>query len=218
METKHHNFIGMLNRLSKTGWMIVFSIIITVILGAVAMLYISNDNSMSLSADDRIDVTPTQIQSIREIGQWEFLAISNEEIVDTVRHGFFGDAQLARIYYGTLRLGIDLHEAEDRFIQTKGDSVIVQLPPVKLLDHSFIDEARTKSFFEKGDWTAKDRDDMYHRAYQAMINRCMTARNIATAERNAAQQFYKLMKSMGFDNVIIRHTPYASKGSKKKRS
>ena len=104
--------------------------------------------------------TPTQIQSIRDIGQWEFLAINNEEIIDTVRHGFFGDAELVRIYYGTLRLGIDLQDTDKDFIRVQGDSILVQLPPIKLLDHQFIDEARTTSFFEKGDWTAKDRDDM----------------------------------------------------------
>ena len=142
------------------------------------------------------------------------MTINNEEIIDTVRHGFFGDAELVRIYYGTLRLGIDLQDAGEDFIEPKGDSIVVMLPPVKLLDHNFIDEARTKSFFEKGEWKAKDRDDLYRRAYQAMIDRCLTTPNIKSAERNASRQFYQLMKSMGFENVIIRNKPY----TKEKRS
>ena len=44
---------------------------------------------ISLEADQHIDVTPQQIESIRAIGQWEFLAISNEELVDTTRKGLF---------------------------------------------------------------------------------------------------------------------------------
>ena len=62
---------------------------------------------ISLEADQHIDITPQQIESIRAIGQWEFLAISNEELVDTTRKGIFTDDHLARIYYGTVRLGID---------------------------------------------------------------------------------------------------------------
>ena len=161
-----------------------------------------------------MNITPTQIQSIRDMGQWEFLAINNEEIIDTVRHGFFGDAELVRIYYGTLRLGIDLQDTDKDFIRVQGDSILVQLPPIKLLDHQFIDEARTTSFFEKGDWTAKDRDDMYQRAYEAMLERCLVEQNIKSAERNANQQFFRLMKAMGHENVIIRNTPYMQKPKK----
>ena len=66
----------------------------------------------SLEADQSIDITPQQIESIRAIGQWEFLAISNEELVDTTRKGLFTDDHLARIYYGTVRLGIDMQKMD----------------------------------------------------------------------------------------------------------
>ena len=112
------------------------------------------------------------------------------------------------------RLGIDLQDTDKDFIRVQGDSILVQLPPIKLLDHQFIDEARTTSFFEKGDWTAKDRDDMYQRAYEAMLERCLVEQNIKSAERNANQQFFRLMKAMGHENVIIRNTPYMQKPEK----
>ena len=210
METKNNKMHNLLNRLSKISRKTIFFAIMVLLLVGIVLVYLNKDNSFALSKDDKINITPTQIQSIRDIGQWEFLTINNEEIIDTVRHGFFGDAELVRIYYGTLRLGIDLQDAGEDFIEPKGDSIIVMLPPVKLLDHNFIDEARTKSFFEKGEWKAKDRDDLYRRAYQAMIDRCLTTPNIKSAERNATRQFYKLMKSMGFENVIIRTKPYTT--------
>lgn len=208
METKNNKIHNLLNRLSKISGKTIFFVIMVLLLVGIVLVYLNKDNRFELSKDDKIKITPTQIQSIRDIGQWEFLTINNEEIIDTVRHGFFGDAELVRIYYGTLRLGIDLQDAGEDFIEHQGDSIIVMLPPVKLLDHNFIDEARTKSFFEKGEWKAKDRDDLYQRAYQAMIDRCLTTPNIKSAERNATRQFYKLMKSMGFENVIIRNMPY----------
>lgn len=210
METNNNKRHNLLNRLSKTSGKVVFSIIIILLLVGIVLVYLNKDNRFELSKDDKIKITPTQIQSIRDIGQWEFLTINNEEIIDTVRHGFFGDAELVRIYYGTLRLGIDLQDAGEDFIVHQGDSIVVMLPPVKLLDHDFIDEARTKSFFEKGEWKAKDRDDLYQRAYQAMIDRCLTTPNIKSAERNGTRQFYQLMKSMGFENVIIRNKPYTT--------
>ena len=90
-------------------------------------------------------LTPTQIKSIESIGEWEFLAVSDEEIVDTVSHGFFGDSELIRIYYGTLRMGIDLRQARKGWIRLEGDTVCADLPPVRLLGNEFIDEARTST-------------------------------------------------------------------------
>ena len=111
---------------------------------------VTKDDYFSFGSDDRIDVTPTQIMSIKAIGEWEFLSVNAEELVDTVRKGFFTDDELARIYYGTLRLGIDMGKLESDWIEASGDSVMLLLPKVGLLDAAFIDEARTKSFFESG--------------------------------------------------------------------
>ena len=92
---------------------------------------------------DHVEVTPATIASIKSIGQWEFLTIHDEEYVDTVREGFFSDDGLARIYYGTLRLGLDMSHLDDHAIRMEGDTVLVAtLPPVGLLDRHFIDEAR----------------------------------------------------------------------------
>ncbi len=146
----------------------------------------------------------TQIRAIEDIGKWEFLTINDEEIIDTVRHEFFGDAELVRIYYGTLRLGIDLREAGKGWIKAKGDSIIATLPPIKLLDDDFIDEARTRSFIESGSWTHADREALYQRAAAVMRKHCLTTSNIKSAQSNASRQFANLLRSMGYDNVSIR--------------
>ena len=41
---------------------------------------------LRLTSSNAIDLTPAQIRSIERIGQWEFLAIDDEELVDTIRH------------------------------------------------------------------------------------------------------------------------------------
>jgi uncharacterized SAM-binding protein YcdF (DUF218 family) len=101
---------------------------------------------LRIGANQQIDITPQQIQSIKEIGEWEFLSISDEEMVDTIRHGIFSDDHLVRIYYGTMRLGVNLKQVEPGWIVTRGDTIEITLPQISLLDHDFIDEARTKSF------------------------------------------------------------------------
>ena len=157
-----------------------------------------------IEVDQRIGITPTQIASIKQIGEWEFLSVSDEEMVDTTRNRFFADDELVRIYYGTLRLGIDMSEVKGQWIKKEKDSIIVTLPPIKLLDEKFIDEAQTKAFYESGKWTDEDRQVMYERARQRMRARCLNRQNIESAEQNASRQFYQLMRSMGFSQVAIR--------------
>ena len=177
--------------------------LIAFILVFVWLAFFKKDNSVELGVDNQIDVTPTQIESIKEIGEWEFLSISNEELVDTIRKGLFSDDHLVRIYYGTLRLGINMHQVKPRWLTVQGDTVTAVLPKVGLLDKDFIDEARTKSFYESGRWQAKDREALYKKAYRQMLNRCLTPANLQTAQENADAQFRKMMLSMGYKNVQI---------------
>lgn len=161
-------------------------------------------SGVSITADDRIDLTPTQISSIERIGEWSFLEISDEELVDTVRKGFFSDDELVRIYYGTLRLGINTREAHEGWLHMDGDTLRAVLPPVRLLDSSFIDETRTRSFIETGRWTHQDRKAMYDRAALRMRRRCLTPANLQAARDNARAQFGSMLRSMGFDNIDVR--------------
>ena len=140
-------------------------ILVAVMAGIWWLRGITKEDYFSFGSDDQIDVTPTQIMSIKAIGEWEFLSVNAEELVDTVRKGFFTDDELARIYYGTLRLGIDMGKLESDWIEASGDSVMLLLPKVGLLDAAFIDEARTKSFFESGKWSPEDKEALYKKAY-----------------------------------------------------
>ena len=159
---------------------------------------------VEIGSDDTIGDTPTQIQSIKAIGEWEFLSISNEELVDTVRKGLLKDDQLVRIYYGTLRLGINMHQARPHWLTVQGDTVTAILPKVGLLDKDFIDEARTKSFYESGRWTPQDREVLYRKAYRQMLRRCLTKANLQTAQDNAEAQFGKMLRSLGYKEAVIR--------------
>ena len=162
---------------------------------------------LDFGTDNEIDVTPTQITSIKAIGEWEFLSISAEELVDTLRKGIFSNDELARIYYGTLRLGVNMHQARPGWIKTTGDSVTVTLPKIGLLDKDFIDEARTKSFYESGKWSTSDREAMDRKAHRQMMRHCLTKENLQAAEANGREQFERMMQAMGFAhvNIIFEH-------------
>ena len=161
---------------------------------------------VSIDIDEQINVTPEQIESIKAIGEWEFLAIADEELVDTVRKGIFSDDQLVRIYYGTVRLGINMHQVEPGWMKASGDSIEMTLPKIDLLDRDFIDEARTKSFHESGRWKAEDREALYKKAYQKMLRHCVTPENIRSARQNGDAQFRHMMKTMGYEHIKIQWT------------
>lgn len=191
-------------KISTFKWMaLVCALVITIII-LIYFISCSHQNSFRIGSDDKINITPEQVTAIKNIGQWEFLAVSDEEMVDTIKKGIFSDDELIRIYYGTLRIGIDMHNVAPNWIKTKGKDIEVILPPITLLDNDFIDEARTVSFFESGKWTETDKQDMYNRAYQLMKVKCLTPENKESAENNASRQLYSLFKNMRFENVKIR--------------
>ena len=190
----------MKNGINILKWVVRTLLLVVVILVLWWLLFAEKDNHIAIEVDDGIDVTPQQIESIRAIGQWEFLSISTEELVDTVRKGLISDDHLARIYYGTLRLGVDMSRAQ---LEARGDTVVATLPRVTLLDSNFIDEARTKAFFESGNWKPAAREALYRKARRQMLKHSLTRENLATARQNADAQLRQLLRSMGYNNITI---------------
>lgn len=178
-------------------------VVVLLVVGFFWLKGLTKGDHITIGTDNQIELTPTQIQSMKAIGEWEFLSVSAEEMVDTVRKGIFRDDELVRIYYGTLRLGLNMHRLQQGWIKAEGDSVAMTLPKIGLLDKDFIDEARTKPFFESGKWKPEDRDALYRKAYTQMMNHCLTQENLQAAEHNAEEQLRNMMRSMGISNVRI---------------
>jgi len=183
--------------------------IVAAVLGALWLVRACSQTEVGLAVNEDINITPERITSIKAIGEWEFLSIADEELVDTVRKGLFSDDHLSRIYYGTIRLGVNLHQVEPGWVTTSGDSLLVTLPPIGLLDRDFIDEARTKSFFESGKWSHQDREALYRRAYQLMLKHALTPDNLRQARQNGEAQMQRLFWAMGYDRVSIRFSEAA---------
>lgn len=183
--------------------------IVAIVLGALWLVRACSQTEVGLEVNEDINITPEQITSIKAIGEWEFLSIADEELVDTVRKGLFSDDHLSRIYYGTIRLGINLHQVEPGWVTASGDSLLVTLPAIGLLDRDFIDEARTKSFYESGKWSHQDREALYRRAYQKMLKHALTPENLRQARQNGEAQMQRLFQAMGYEHVSIRFSEAA---------
>ncbi len=209
---KHPSALGRLLRLIPVNaWVAAFAVAIVAVAVVVLVMWVRRSNEVTTARVEHTTITPMQVRSIERIGQWEFLAVSDEEIVDTVNRGFFGDSELIRIYYGTLRLGIDLTHARPGWITMDGDTLRAVLPPITLLSPDFIDEARTRTFYEDGKWTPADRKQLYLRAQRAMSRRVMSRENIESARRTALAQVDKLLRGMGFDKISIRFEERAAR-------
>lgn len=160
--------------------------------------------SLSVKNNPNIDRTPIEISDIRSIGQWEFLSIRTEELVDSVKKGIFFDDRLICIYKGTLSLGINMEQFNASWFHTTGtDSIALTLPPVTLLDRNFINEAETNVFYESGKWSEKEKDELYQKAQQSMMRRALSPENRSMAEKQARIQITQQMQSFGFKHVEI---------------
>ena len=180
------------------------AVVLIVVIAVVWLVRQVGQTEVTVSVDEKIGFTPEQIVSMKSIGEWEFLSIADEELVDTTRKGMLSDDHLVRIYYGTVRLGINMHQVAPHWIRTMGDSVDVTLPKVGLLDRDFIDEARTRSFYESGKWSHSDREALYLKAYRQMLRKCLTAENLNNARQSGEKQFRQLLQSLGYEHISIQ--------------
>lgn len=188
---------------SMMNAIVIGGLILVLLVGGYFLL---KNTDFSLGNRSETQLTPTIVEQIEAIGQWEFLSVKDEEIADTTRRGIFSNDELVRIYSGTLRLGIDMADASEGWIRADGDTIRVVLPPVKLLDADFLDEAATRAFYETGKWSQKDRKKLAEKARRKMLARCLTEANIRTAEQSATTQFRQLLNSFGFKNVEVEIT------------
>lgn len=124
----------------KKYGIILLTILALILAGTI--YWLNKDNTVSVTTEEQTTLSPTQVESIEAIGEWEFLAISNEELVDTVRRGFFGDDQLVRIYYGTLRLGINMKDVKEGWIRQMPRRIPSSAP--SLLSDCWITTSSTK--------------------------------------------------------------------------
>ena len=185
-----------------TGILLVIAIIAGVLWWLSHAVYTA---SVEIGSSPEISVTPQKISEIKRISQWEFMRVVDEVVVDTsVHRTLLPDDRLTCIYYGTLSLGINLADADGDWVDNTNDTITLRLPAPTLLDDRFIDEARTKVFYESGTWRASAKNAMYRRAKLKMIDRALTQDNMQRVRQSATDRFTSLFKELGAKEVIVR--------------
>lgn len=186
-------------------WLILLAVVIVALCLRRCRNEWQSGEGLHVSSNKQIDVSPEEIRKIKDIGQWEFLAIRTEELAELDEQALLGDKQLAKIYTGTVRIGIDMKKAPDDWFTAKGDTAVLHLPAVGLLDNNFIDEAQTKAFYEKGTWRPEDKNKLYAIAHRKMLARCLTIDNLRAARQQASAQFDQIFFAFGYKYVIINY-------------
>ena len=188
-------------------WRITLIVIALAFIAYGGMVVYRNLTSTDTAVDKPIAQSPEEIVHLRSIGQWEFLSVESEELVERHHTGLMSDRDLICIYRGTLRIGVDLRKLPEDWVEVKGRNAIVHLPQPSLLDENFLDETRTTVFMEQGLFREEEREAMIAEAKNKMKQRALTTDNLSIARRNAESQFQKLFHAMGYEDVIVEFAP-----------
>lgn len=184
-------------------WRITFFVLLVALIGYGAMVAYRTLTNSNDAVEKPIEQSPEEIVRLQAIGQWEFLSVEAEELVERHYSGLMSERDLVCIYRGTLRIGVDMRKLPSDWVEMKERSAILHLPQPSLLDENFLDESRTTVFFEQGVFRPEERDAMRTEAKDKMKKRAITAENLSIARRNAEAQFQKLFLAMGYEDVVV---------------
>ena len=184
-------------------WRITLFVLLVALIGYGAMVAYRTLTSSNDAVEKPIEQSPEEIVRLQAIGQWEFLSVEAEELVERHYSGLMSERDLVCIYRGTLRIGVDMRKLPSDWVEMQGRNAILHLPQPSLLDENFLDESRTTVFFEQGVFRPEERDAMRTEAKDKMKKRAMTTENLSIARRNAEAQFQKLFLAMGYEDVVV---------------
>lgn len=187
-------------------WRITLFFIVVILLGYGGMTVYRNLTTTDTATAQPIASSPEEVVQLKAIGQWEFLSVEAEELVERHNAGLMSERDLVCIYRGTLRIGIDMHKLSPDWMVVEGKNVVLHLPQPSLLDENFLDESRTTVFFEQGVFRPDERKALTEEAKAKMKQRALTPDNLSIARRNAEEQLQKLLLAMGYQEVVVDFT------------
>lgn len=158
----------------------------------------------------RTEIGHIQITDLSKTAKLKVLSIYKEVIISQYRQerGFLfsqNEYQIHSIYPGRIDIGFDLTKCEDDWIVTDGDTVIVSLPPVEILnkDAWYIDETKKQTPIEDGTWTTADYNTMAQRANALIRRTCELDDCYKQAETQGFKVVTNLLKTFGYNNLKI---------------
>lgn len=110
------------------------------------------------------------------------------------------------IYPSRLDFGYDFSKYDQPIFEKVGDTAIVTLPPVEILnkEEESIDDAHKRIPIRIGQWSDHDMQDFADRAKAIMKRKCEIARCYDKAEELGQKLVLQMIKALGYENVIIK--------------
>lgn len=170
--------------------------------------------------EDIVDVRTVVVEQVREVSELTTAVFSMEAVVPAqsdrkLGEYTIGQTNLLYMAYGEVSAGVDLEDLQAADVETSqaGTQITLTLPPPKLLDTK-IDVARSNVYEYSRGWFNLGPDrapELQTLAQQEALNRIESAaceQNILGQANDRAELVVsQLLKSAGFDNVVVKTSP-----------
>jgi len=159
----------------------------------------------------RTEVGHIQLSDLSKTSKLKVLSLYKEVIVSQYRKErgllFYSqnESQIHSIYPGRVDIGFDLTKCDDNWLTFEGDTAVVTLPPVEILnkDGWYIDEAKKQTPIEEGTWTADDQNKLALRANALIKRTCELEDCYKQAETQGFKVISNLLRAFGYQNLKI---------------
>ena len=163
-------------------------------------------------------VGPVTVKDIAKTEKLKVLSVHKEVLASMhrVKNGLLKDSEekIYVIYPATLHFGFDLNECDTTSIRMRGDTVLVKLPPVTILNKEgkSVDEAAKRTAIEEGSWSPQEMIALRAQAEALMRRSCEYDSCYAKAESSGKTMVRTMLLSLGYSNVEVSVTPRTDYG------
>jgi len=184
------------------------TLIVAVVVAYFCLNSCIENTGVSTEEEQRAEMTPAVLDSIRSIGEWQLMTVPLTVEVDTVQKRWLGlvEDKLRRSYSGKLSLGVNLKKLPDEWSSVEDDTITLNLPDVCLLDTNFIDESKTRiiqSEDEKFGNDPKVQAAMVRSARHLMIRTGVNKSNLNNCRQEAIKELTKRFTAIGYKKVNV---------------
>jgi hypothetical protein len=153
----------------------------------------------------KIEDTPVIIQQIKNIAQMFTQTFYDETVYDTgvIRTPLFNqNKRLIFIAKGEVISGFDLSELSEKSIIRRGKSIVVKLPPARILD-VVINPSGFETFIEEGEITFEESKKFHEDARRIFDRNARDKGILKNSAEQGRQMLEKFFRLLGFESVDI---------------
>ena len=192
---------------------ILFALQIVLLLAIVFMLYnplakiglLPSLGSIFHVQQTRIDETPVIIQQVKNIAQMFTQTFYDEYVYDTgiIRTPLLSvNKRLIFIAKGEVISGFDLSELSEKSIIRRDKSIVVKLPPARILE-VVINPSGFDTFIEEGEITFEDSKKFHEDARRIFDRHAREKGILKNSSEQGRQMLEKFFRLLGFESVDI---------------